>query len=287
ASPEPGDTDAPANPDEPAETPGDDAPADDNHNRVAVIELVNAEPETTRETLEALGVREVVSSFSTGLTADSIRTGNLRRGSELITGTLVRPGEEFSLLRALGPITAANGFGNAPIIQGGQLVPGVGGGLSQLATNMYNVGFFAGFEDIEHRPHSQFIPRYPAGREATIVAGSLDMRWRNNTPYGAVVQSWVAGGQLHSRVWSTPYFTVETSASGRSNVRPATTIQGSGGNCVPSSPGQAGFTITNHRRVLRQGQVIINESNTWSYSPANGVSCPSPEPPQHEAGGDE
>ncbi|MCL1868925.1 MAG: VanW family protein [Promicromonosporaceae bacterium] len=259
--------------------------------RVARVDVVEQAPATSRADLEALGVREVVSSFSTGLTNDAVRTGNIRRGAELITGTLIRPGETFSLLGALGPVTTANGFGNAPMIVNGQFVPGVGGGLSQLATNVYNVGFFAGFEDVEHRPHSVWIPRYPAGREATIATGSIDTRFRNNSPHGAVVRAWVGGGQLHVQLWSTHHFRVESWQSPKTNIRPAETVPSSAPGCTPRSRGQDGFTITNGRRVFRGSTLVIDESNTWTYRPDHGTSC-APPPQQHapeapQDGGDE
>ena len=243
--------------------------------RIANLHLIEEPPELTREYLESLGVNEVVSTFGTTLTANTTRTNNLRRGAELITGVLVLPGEIFSLTDAISPINALNGFGYAGVIVAGNFTEGMGGGLSQLATTAYNAGFFAGFEDIEHRPHSLFISRYPAGREATLVTGSLDMRFRNNTPYGALIQSWVAGNQIHVSIWSTPYFRVETQASARTNSRPAGMVYSSSPNCQPQSPGPAGFTITNFRQVFRlsDGEEVINEANTWTYQPTNGFRC--------------
>ncbi|QAY63468.1 vanomycin resistance protein VanB [Xylanimonas allomyrinae] len=241
--------------------------------RVAQAGLVDQEPEQTRASLEALGVREVVSSFSTAITNDVVRTNNLRRGAELLTGTLVRPGETFSLLDALGPITPARGFGNAPVIVGGQLQPGLGGGLSQMATNVYNAAHFAGFEIVERQPHSMWIPRYPAGREATIATGSIDLRFRNNTPHGAVLRSWVGGGQLHVEVWGTEHFRVESTAGPKRNVQPARATPSADPGCTPRAPGQDGFTITNHRRVFLGSTLVSENSHTWTYRPDHGVSC--------------
>ena len=241
--------------------------------RRAVVNVVEDHPEITRASLEALGVNEIVSSFSTSLTPNATRTANIARGAELINERLVLPGEEFSLLGALNPIDAANGFGRAPVIIGGMLQNAVGGGLSQLATTIYNASFFAGFETLESRPHSFHINLYPPGREATIVQGSLDNRWRNNSPYGALIQAWVSGGQLHIRIWSTEHFRVETWASGKSNIRPAEMRYNSHPDCVPSGKGQPGFSITNFRRVWRGDQLVIDEVLPWTYNPDHGVRC--------------
>ena len=124
---------------------------------------------------------------------------NITNGASKISGTLIRPGETFSLTDALGPIDAAHGFVEAGAIVSGEHTDAWGGGLSQISTTTYNAAFLAGFEDIEHRPHSEWFARYPEGREATIFTGTLDMRWKNNTPYGALVQAWVAGGRVYVR----------------------------------------------------------------------------------------
>jgi len=128
-----------------------------------------------------------------------------------------------------------------------------------------------------------WIPRYPAGREATIFAGAnaIDMRWTNNTPYGALLRSWVSGGQLHFQIWSSPYFRVETAQSGRSNVVRAEVRRGPASNCAPRSAGSDGFTVTNTRRVFRRdtNELVDEAVHTWSYRPDHGTYCYTPAPP--------
>ena len=183
-----------------------------------------ADPAQSTAELEALGVKEIVSEFSTPLTSEPRRTVNITNGASKISGTLIRPGETFSLTNALGPIDAAHGFVEAGAIVSGEHTDAWGGGLSQISTTTYNAAFLAGFEDIEHRPHSEWFARYPEGREATIFTGTLDMRWKNNTPYGALVQAWVSGGRVYVRVWGTKYWTVESITSPRSGVVNPTTV---------------------------------------------------------------
>ncbi|MBE1874226.1 VanW family protein [Myceligenerans pegani] len=241
--------------------------------RVAAVELHEQDPENTKEALEDLGVKEIVSEFSTPLTADNVRTQNLIRGAEMVTGELVKPGETFSLIEALSPITEANGYVSSGIVSNGQHVEGVGGGLSQMATTSYNAGYFAGFDDVEHRQHSFWFPRYPAGREATIYVGALDMRFKNDTPYGAVLQSFVSNGQLTVRIWSTKYYEVQTSDSGHQNVVETSTVKSNDPECVDYPGGEDGFTISNYRKVLLNGEVVKDETYTWTYKPDNPVEC--------------
>ncbi|MEL7975860.1 VanW family protein [Isoptericola sp. F-RaC21] len=244
--------------------------------RSTELKLVEREPEHTKEALEGMGVKEVVSSFSTPLTSEPIRTRNLERGAEIVTGTLVAPGETFSLLDTLSPIDESNGFVAAGVVSNGVHTDAVGGGLSQMATTTYNAGFLAGYDDAGHQPHSYWFSRYPAGREATIYVGAIDMKFTNDTPYGAVMQSWVSGGELHVQIWSTKYYRVEKQAGDKRNVVPATPVHKSGAGCVPYPGGNDGFTITNYRQVFHDGKQVKDESKTWTYKPDNPVVCDQP-----------
>ncbi|MCB7136524.1 VanW family protein [Cellulosimicrobium marinum] len=241
--------------------------------RTAAVELVESDPEQSRAALEELGVKEKVSEFSTPLTANALRTENLRVGASKVNGQLVRPGETFSLTEALSPITLAGGYHSAGIVQSGMHTEGVGGGLSQMATTTYNAAFFAGLDDVEHRQHSYWFSRYPAGREATIFVGSIDLKFKNDTPYGVLMQSWVGGGQLHVAVWSTKYYEVETTSSGKSNVVEPTTVTHSGPDCEPTPAGNPGFSITTYRKVYRDGELVKDEADHWTYKPDNEVVC--------------
>ena len=78
------------------------------------------------------------------------------------------------------------------MIEGGHLAKAVGGGISQFATTMFNAVFFAGLQDVHHKTHSFYISRYPAGREATVFDGLIDLAWKNDTDTGIYVQTqWV------------------------------------------------------------------------------------------------
>ncbi|MFD2028244.1 VanW family protein [Promicromonospora aerolata] len=241
--------------------------------RETSVELVEQDPEETVESLEALGVKEVVSEFHTPLTNEPVRTNNLERGAQMITGDLIKPGETFSLLDALAPITLENGYFDAGVIENGKHVEAVGGGLSQMATTTFNAGFFAGYEDVEHHAHSFWFERYPAGREATIYVGAKDMKFTNDTPYGAVLQSYVAGGELWVRIWSTEHYRVEESNSGKQNIVPKTVIHDSSEDCEPYPGGEDGFSISIYRKVYLGDELAKENSFNHTYNPDNPVVC--------------
>ncbi len=244
--------------------------------RTATVDLVETDPTQSTAALQALGVTEIVSEFSTPLTSEPRRTQNITNGASKINGTLVRPGETFSLGDALGPMDAEHGYVQAGAIVSGEHTDAWGGGLSQMSTTTYNAAFFAGFELLEHTPHSEWFQRYPEGRESTIFTPTIDLKWRNNTPYGALLQSWVEGGRVYVRVWSTKYFTVETTTSGRSNVRQPTTVYSQSPTCEAQRAGNPGFTVTVTRRVLLNGAEQSNQHWTTTYKPQNAIVCGAP-----------
>ena len=241
--------------------------------RETSVELVEQDPTETVDSLKALGVKEVISEFSTPLTNEPVRTQNLVRGAQMITGDLIKPGETFSLLDALAPITLENGYFDAGVVENGKHVEAVGGGLSQMATTTFNAGFFAGFEDIEHHAHSYWFSRYPAGREATIYVGAKDMKFTNDTPYGAVLQSYVAGGKLYVKVWSTKHYRVEEASSGKQSVVPKTVIHDSSADCEPYPGGEDGFSIHISRKVYLGNELAKENSFSHTYKPDNPVVC--------------
>ncbi|MFV0634210.1 VanW family protein [Demequina sp.] len=245
--------------------------------RTGELPYTAADPEVSAEDLGLDDFKEIVSEFDTPLTAEPIRTQNLRTAAADVTGTIIQPGEQFNLHEVLSPITAEEGYGDAHVIVDGVLTSGLGGGLSQMATTTYNVGYFAGYELIQHRPHSVWFTRYPAGRESTLWGTTINVVFENNTPYAAIFNSYVSGGRLHVELWSTPHFTVETSASPKTNIKEPGVKEVSAANCEAKSAGQNGFTITNTRTVFLDGEQVDKNVDTWTYKADDAIKCVSDE----------
>ncbi len=157
--------------------------------RSVEIEAKVVDPEFTTEDAKKLKIKEKISSFSTFFPYAEYRNVNQGRAAELIDGTILEPGETFSLNDTVGERTVANGFTKGTVINGGVFREELGGGVSQVATTTYNAGFFGGMDDVEHHPHAFYIDRYPMGREATVYYGNLDMRFRNPTDYGVLIRA--------------------------------------------------------------------------------------------------
>jgi vancomycin resistance protein YoaR len=127
---------------------------------------------------------------------------NIRRAAEEIDGTILDPGETFSMNEALGERTTAKGYVPAPMISNGRLVDSVGGGISQLATTLYNAAFFAGFDLVEHTPHSLYIDRYPMGREATVSWGGPELIFRNDKQASLLIKATATDTSITVRFYS-------------------------------------------------------------------------------------
>ncbi|QDY65220.1 hypothetical protein FQA45_02270 [Glutamicibacter halophytocola] len=245
-------------------------------NRTAEVKMTEKEADFTTAEAKKLGIKEPIVDFSTPYPAsDTVRTKNLKAGAARVTGVVVKPGERFSLLDTLGPITVANGYFSSGVVENGFSAEAVGGGLSQISTMMYNVGFLAGYDDITHKPHSRWFDRYPAGREATLWEGQIDMIWENNTPYGVLVQAWVSDDAVHTRLWSTKYWDVSQKSSGKYNQTDPETKYNTAEKCVSESGGKKGFTIdiTRYRETFDGSKKLPAETKSWTYSPWHKIVC--------------
>ncbi|CAJ1582006.1 VanW family protein [[Mycobacterium] wendilense] len=241
--------------------------------REITAEYVDEEPTFTFDDINELGPVEVIGEFqTTGFSADSGR--NIRRAAEQIDGIVVGPGETFSLNEATNPRDAASGYVEAGTIKNGRPSRGVGGGVSQLATTLFNAGYFAGMEDVEHHEHSYYISRYPAGREATVFGDVLDVKFRNEGPTSVQIQTVWTSSSITVRVVGIKRYEVSSSQSSRSRPTSPNTVRIPAGEaCTPSSGGP-GFTITDTRtlREITTGRTRT-ESHTVVYDPIPRVVC--------------
>ena len=234
----------------------------------------------TTEGLAKLGIAGIIGEFTThGFAADSGM--NIKRAADQINGAIVLPGATFSLNAATNPRDAAHGYVEAGIIEDGHPARGIGGGVSQVATTLYNASYFAGMTNVEHREHSFYISRYPAGREATVFDNVIDVKFRNDNPGAVMIQTVWAPGSITVRIYGTKRYDVTSTAGPRTNPTEPKTVSlpadQPGQPCTPSK-GAPGFTITDTRtlREISTGQVRT-ETRTVHYNPSPIVVCGDPD----------
>jgi len=232
-------------------------------------------PVTGRD-LAGLGIRERVSTFTTYFTGGrgTPRSRHIITIARAVDGAIVRPGATFSLNAHTGARNHAAGYREAPVIVGGRLEPGVGGGASQFTTTLFNAAYYAGLEDVEHKPHSFYFARYPAVIESTIFYPSLDLKFRDNTPYGILIDTATTGRSVTVTLWSTRVFDRVTTEYGPRRHRTAapTVRRRAGPRCLTSS-GLPGFTQDAWRVIRKDGREVERRKFTWRYDPEPRFVC--------------
>jgi vancomycin resistance protein YoaR len=240
-------------------------------------------PDFTTKEARDLGIRRVVSRFTTFFPHADYRNVNLGRAAELINGTVLKPGDTFSLNDTVGERTEENGFTVGFIISNGVYAEDLGGGVSQVATTTFNAAFFAGLKDIEHKTHSFYIDRYPVGREATVAWPSVDLRFKNTTPYGVLIEAWIVPstpssyGEMHVRMWSTKYWDITAGTSKRYDYTSAGTRYDTSKDCYATT-GYSGFDVDVYRYFRRHGsdELVRKETMHTTYIPLDTVICRAP-----------
>lgn len=157
-------------------------------------------PTVTTEYYEV--IKEPLGLFYTTFNgADTLRTENLRVGASKINGTILHPNEMMSVHDTLSPITAANGYKEAPIIVNGEIEDGMGGGICQIATTLYNAVLLSELEVLERRNHSIPVSYIEKGKDAALFGDILDLKFKNNTEYPIYIESYVDGNKLYMNIY--------------------------------------------------------------------------------------
>ncbi|MEN9581041.1 MAG: hypothetical protein RJA70_4050 [Pseudomonadota bacterium] len=236
---------------------------------------------------EGLNIRRLVSSFTTRYACCQPRGKNIQRIAELLDGTVLRPGERYSVNDAVGPRTPANGFVPAPTIVRGDIEDTSGGGVSQFATTLFNAVLHGGYEVIERQPHSYYFERYPIGHEATLSFPKPDLIFRNDTQSGLLLKTHYSPTSITVKLYGdNEGRQVKTSRGGRFNLTEPTTVYEPNDELSPEAEevlerGQTGWTVEVSRVVTLKDGSKKEERREVTYNPRDRVlqvhSCKIPE----------
>ncbi|MBQ7202555.1 MAG: VanW family protein [Eubacterium sp.] len=137
-------------------------------------------------------------SYSSTYVRNAARTNNLRLACKAISGTIVQPGATFSFNGTVGERTAAKGYKAAHVFTGPTtMTMGIGGGVCQVASTMFNAALLANFKIVERHQHAQRVTYVPLGRDAAIYWGSENFRFKNNTKYPVKIKMWCKNQKIH------------------------------------------------------------------------------------------
>lgn len=166
------------------------------------LEHIDIKPSRLKSDLQSFGIAGLIGQFSTNFNSQRVnRTMNIRLAAQALDSVLIAPEEVFSFNKTVGPRTKDRGYDEADIILNNELVPGVGGGVCQVSTTLYNTVLLARLEIVERYPHSQVIPYVQPGLDATVNYGSMDFKFRNNSGSHLLIKSRLYGSSLMIKIF--------------------------------------------------------------------------------------
>lgn len=231
------------------------------------------QPQVTAENAERLGLTEEMSSFTVNFEPAPYRTKNIGRAAELINGSVVMPGNTWSFNKTVGERTEANGFTEGVMILNNEFTKAPGGGVSAVATTMFNAMFFAGVKPVEYGAHSFYIERYPEGREATVAWGSLDLKFNNDSGNAIYIQAESTDTSVTITFLGTKkYDQIESVTGPRTKVKQPEKKVSTDKKCVAQTPLE-GFDVTVERVFLTDGKEVRREPFRTHYTPRDEIVC--------------
>jgi vancomycin resistance protein YoaR len=221
--------------------------------RAARVRSTPEQASFTNADARALGIRREVSSFSVRVPGG--HNDRLAAVAQRLNGTVLEPGDTFSLRRALGAETPEGASGAA------------------VATGLFNAAWLGGLQVTAHTEGATYSSAYPMGRDASLRQGQ-DLALRNDSRYGVLVSVVPQGGSLSVSLWSTPRWTVTSSDGPRTNVVHRGRVVRHGASCQ-SQNGSDGFDVTVTRSFTPVGSQSVDHTSSYTahYAPVPKVVC--------------
>src|SRR6266508_100033 len=167
--------------------------------RSAKLVVERVEAKRSAAEARAMNIKGLVAGYQTFYGGDPNRIHNVQLVSHLVDKHMIAPGETFSFNQTTGARTADKGFKEAPVIINGELKTGLGGGVCQVSTTVFNAAYEAGLPIISRTNHALYISHYPQGRDATVNYPDVDLKFTNDTGHWLLVRTWSALRRSRSR----------------------------------------------------------------------------------------
>lgn len=224
---------------------------------------------------DLLVIQNKIGEFKTRFNSSNIsRSTNLKVATNNIDGTILNPGEIFSVNEYMKPRTAANGYKKAHIIVNGKYIDGYGGGVCQVATTLYNAVLLADLEVIERRSHSLKSSYVNVGRDATVSGNAIDFKFKNNTENRIYIQGYIEGRYLHYNIFGTKdhlrgdQVKFEYVVTSRKLPPPEKIIEDSSmlvGQKKVIRRSKEGMVVKLYRMIYNNGKLVVKEQVNQSY----------------------
>ena len=171
-------------------------------NKVININAIYEDDKQTISIDDLKSVNSKISTYSTTYSPSGGRGSNVENAANKLDNMVLMPGDEFSYENAVGPVIQSNGYTYAPVISGGKLIQGIGGGVCQVSSTLYNTMLNSGILPTERRNHSKPVSYVPRGLDATLASGSIDYKFINTLEYPIVINTSCSNGNLTIEFWS-------------------------------------------------------------------------------------
>ncbi len=245
------------------------AAALDPTNRVARLVVEAAPPERTTREARAMGITGRVAGYTTYYGGEPNRIHNVQLVARLVDGALIAPGTTFSFNGTTGERSADRGFREAPVIINGELENGIGGGVCQVSTTVFNAAYEAGLPIETRTNHALYISHYPQGRDATVNYPDIDLKFRNDTGRWLLLRTFVSTSALTVKLYGTPQNrrveteTAPLEVTGQPGVKRVPDPGMWAGEQVVEDEGEPGRKTSVTRRVFAPNGELMSES-TWT-----------------------
>lgn len=171
----------------------------------AEVEIPKWEVEPTTTIDDLKNMTQLIVQFKTHMVRSSNREHNVRLASSMINGTVLMPGEVFSMNETTGKRTKAAGFKEANVIVGGnRLEPGIAGGVCQVSGTLFNAAVRADLEIVERHHHSFELSYLTRGRDATVNYGTADLRFKNTGEFPIYISMYTIGRDVYAEIYGVP-----------------------------------------------------------------------------------
>ncbi len=242
-----------------------------SENAETTIDVKVKTPEVTADKLRALLFRDVMGEFSSNFSSSSAaRASNVTLTAERINGYVLMPGDVFSYDKTVGERTYANGYKEAGVYVGNKVESGIGGGICQTSSTLYSAALYANLEIVSRKSHSLPVSYVPAGQDATIAQGYIDLLIKNNTEYPVKIVAEISGRNVACKILGVKPEgqTVEIintrTAYYSPGVERVTDESVPKGYKMIQSNGAGGFAVASKRIVKQDGKVVKEENLTSS-----------------------
>ncbi|MCR4733036.1 MAG: VanW family protein [Lachnospiraceae bacterium] len=230
------------------------------------VRLVTKTSQPRGSKKELSQIRDVLGSFSTDFSSSTAaRAQNVRNGASKINGTLLYPGQVFSVAKTLNPMTAENGYAQAPSYENGTTVMTYGGGICQVSTTLYNAVIRAELGVVERSSHSMVVHYVEPSDDAAIAGDVKDFKFKNTYDTPVYIEGYTTGGVIHFNVYGKetrdPDRTIEFVSEVTSQTDPKDVFKADGSlplGTVTRTSGQAhtGYVARLWKIVKKNGKVV-------------------------------